>query len=113
MTRFAHPCPHPGCGVTTRQRYCAKHRRGWNRQDGPRPSAHKRGYNKAWQRYRIGYLIEHPLCVLCEREGRVTAATVVDHVLPHQGDEERFWDEANHMALCARCHSRKTATKDR
>jgi 5-methylcytosine-specific restriction endonuclease McrA len=35
----------------------------------------------------------------------VTLATVVDHVEPHRGDQERFWDERNWQALCASCHS--------
>ena len=43
---------------------------------------------------------------------KVTAATDVDHVKPHKGDAELFWDEANWQALCHACHSRKTAAED-
>jgi 5-methylcytosine-specific restriction protein A len=39
-------------------------------------------------------------------------ATVVDHIKPHQGDPELFWDSENLQALCAPCHSRKTASED-
>lgn len=69
-------------------------------------SSTKRGYGYAWQKARDGYLISHPLCVYCEREGRVTTATVVDHRIPHRGDQALFWDKANWQSLCATHHSR-------
>ncbi|MCH7573597.1 MAG: HNH endonuclease [Candidatus Marinimicrobia bacterium] len=78
-----------------------------------RPSAHRRGYGPRWRRYRLGFLREHNFCVRCKADGQQTVATVVDHVVPHQGpDDPRFWDPGNHQALCKRCHDRKTATQD-
>lgn len=45
----------------------------------------------------------------CHAEGRVTVATVVDHVVPHRSDTTLFWDEhGNWQSLCAACHARKT-----
>lgn len=64
----------------------------------------QRGYGYRWQKARAAYLAEHPLCVYCEREGKVTAATVVDHKIPHRGDQELFWDEKNWQSLCKPCH---------
>jgi 5-methylcytosine-specific restriction endonuclease McrA len=30
---------------------------------------------------------------------------VVDHIVKHEGDQVRFWDEANNwQALCRACH---------
>jgi 5-methylcytosine-specific restriction protein A len=49
---------------------------------------------------------------MCEDEGHVEAATVVDHKIPHSGDYDRFWDEANWQSLCKRHHDIKTATED-
>ena len=46
----------------------------------------------------------------CVRQGRVTPASVVDHVVPHRGDAGRFWDQDNWEALCKTCHDRKTAS---
>jgi len=46
--------------------------------------------------------------VECERKGHVIPATVVDHIIPHRGDETLFWDESNWQALCKKCHDRKT-----
>lgn len=65
----------------------------------------ERGYGWRWQQARRAFLSEHPLCRLCEEEGRVTAATVVDHITPHKGDEALFWDRANWQSLCASHHS--------
>lgn len=68
-------------------------------------SSAKRGYGYKWQQARAGYLAKHPLCVFCERAGRVTEATVVDHRIPHRGDQALFWDRSNWQGLCAPCHS--------
>lgn len=68
-------------------------------------SSTARGYGYRWQQARERYLQQHPLCVMCEEQGRVAAATVVDHIVPHQGDQRMFWDDTNWQALCATCHS--------
>ncbi|EXU58072.1 HNH endonuclease family protein [Acinetobacter baumannii 24845_10] len=44
------------------------------------------------------------MCVYCEAKGLVVVATVVDHIIPHRGDQEIFWDEMNWQALCSKCH---------
>lgn len=69
-------------------------------------TAAQRGYGYKWQKAREGFLRSHPLCVMCEAEGRVTAATVVDHKTPHRGDKSLFWDKSNWQSLCATHHSR-------
>jgi 5-methylcytosine-specific restriction protein A len=33
---------------------------------------------------------------------------VVDHIIPHRGNRELFWDTENWQALCTPCHNRKT-----
>ncbi|WP_433588228.1 HNH endonuclease [Pseudomonas koreensis] len=70
-------------------------------------TANQRGYNYEWQQARLVHLNDNPLCVYCEREGRVTAANTVDHKIPHRGDMVLFWDRTNWMSLCAPCHSSK------
>lgn len=77
------------------------------RKDGNRGSSASRGYGHRWQRARLSYLNAHPLCVTCRP--LTVGATVVDHVVPHRGDDELFWDEANWQPLCKPCHDRKTA----
>jgi len=74
----------------------------------PRTSAHKRGYGARWRRARAYFLRHNPLCAECERQGRPKPATIVDHIKPHRGDADLFWDVDNWQALCATCHSVKT-----
>ena len=68
-------------------------------------SSTQRGYGYKWQQARKRYLQAHPLCVFCQQQGRVTAADVVDHIVPHQGNDNLFWDTNNWQPLCASCHS--------
>jgi len=49
-------------------------------------------------------LREHPLCALCLKEGVVVAATVADHVVPHQGDYQLFW-HGELQSLCVQHHN--------
>ncbi|MWK58721.1 HNH endonuclease [Pseudomonas otitidis] len=67
-------------------------------------TAAQRGYGYRWQQARERFLNAHPLCCYCERQGLVTAATVVDHIVAHQGDQELFWDQTNWQPLCKTCH---------
>nr|WP_307877464.1 MULTISPECIES: HNH endonuclease [unclassified Rhizobium] len=32
-------------------------------------------------------------------------ASVVDHIIPHRGDQALFWHHANWQPLCAPCHN--------
>lgn len=110
------PCAHPGCPelVEAGERYCKVHKRQeQKRYDQQRGTAAQRGYNSRWRRYREWYLKQHPLCVQCQKEGRLIPATDVDHIIPVSGpDDPLFWDEKNHQALCHSCHSRKTAKEN-
>lgn len=77
----------------------------------------RRWYKTArWQRQRLAQLIAHPLCAICQREGRITAATVADHVKPHRGDADLFWN-GELQSLCDeapwRCHSRVKQLEER
>ncbi len=62
-------------------------------------------YNARWSRLRALFLQAHQFCVFCKDRGRVELATVVDHIIPHRGDMELFWDEANWQSLCTTCHN--------
>lgn len=58
------------------------------------------------------FLMAHPLCVQCMAEGRYVRATVVDHIVPHRGDQKLFWDRSNWQALCKAHHDKKTGLED-
>lgn len=58
------------------------------------------------QGLRTLHLRAHPLCCMCEARGRVTAAAVVDHIKPHKGDPDLFFDPGNVQSLCSDHHDR-------
>ena len=60
---------------------------------------------RAWRRRSRQFLQRNPLCRMCEAIGRTELATVVDHIKPHRGNAELFWDQANWQGLCATDHS--------
>lgn len=106
------PCKHPGCArlVPYGRVYCDEHTPA-HRGDGR--STKEKGYTRRWQKARDRFLKAHPLCVRCLKDGQLTPATVVDHIIPHRGDQGLFWDENNWQALCKPCHDKKTMTEDR
>ncbi len=81
-------------------------------QVNDRKSANERGYNYQWRKATQRFKMENPLCVECLAEGRVTAVQVVDHIVPHKGDVDLFWDRGNWQSLCKKHHSQKTAKQD-
>ena len=105
------PCHHPGCPelVEAGRLYCEKHLP--LHPEATRPAA-KRGYNRRWQKARKSYLEAHPLCVQCAKQGKYVRATVVDHIIPHRGDEKLFWDQNNWQALCKNCHDTAERAKE-
>lgn len=89
----------------------------------------QRGYGYRWQKARAEHLAAHPFCEYCLRERAIVArivaevivecarrsiplpyGNVVDHVVPHRGDEALFWDRTNWATLCKHHHS---STKQR
>lgn len=119
-------CRQPGCGaLIDAPGWCTTHAKAKQQQDArERGTAQERGYTSQWTKARAAYLRKHPLCVYCQRDGRLTAATVVDHIVPHKlkqaidsGDEAAiakartlFWDSGNWQPLCTPCHN---STKQR
>lgn len=75
----------------------------------PEAQAYRKWYKTyRWQQRRKAHLDANPLCVNCAKHGRVTVATVADHIKPHKGDVELFWNGPL-QSLCDadpwRCHS--------
>jgi len=61
-----------------------------------------------WRRFRAWYLGKHPLCERCEREGRLTPADMVDHIIEIK-DGGALTSEDNAESMCWKCHGIKTA----
>lgn len=109
--RVGHPCAAPGCPAVVRSGlYCDAHRQAdkqpRRQADRPRPSPSRRGYDRIWQKLRLIHLAEHPLCVHCQRDGRITVATQVHHIQPLSAGGTNARE--NLQSLCDSCHSRVT-----
>lgn len=69
-------------------------------------------HSQRWQRLRRWKLQAHPLCEMCEKQGRTTLATEVHHVTPVEfalNDDQKvqlMFNAGNLMVLCHDCHVR-------
>jgi 5-methylcytosine-specific restriction protein A len=101
--RLCAQCRKPSCD-------CRKKARAQN--DRERGTAAERGYTWAWSGPNGAaktHLKANPLCVHCLQQGLRQAAKVVDHIIPHRGNMDLFWDSSNWQSLCKRHHDQKTA----
>ena len=109
-------CRSINCHNTTRNRSgyceaCEKKRpikQSYKKPGYNRANSNSRGYNAKWRKARAKYLEYHPYCRECMKQGVTNQATVIDHIIPHRGNQVLFWDESNWQPLCTRCHNRKT-----
>jgi 5-methylcytosine-specific restriction protein A len=110
------PCRKVGCReLVVGGGYCPSCRKGeGRRREERRDSSNERGYTSAWRRARKGYLAKHPICRACrdKKDGLIVVATEVDHIIPHRGDKDLFWDSGNWQPLCKPCHSQKTSVEN-
>ena len=60
-----------------------------------------------WQRFRERHLLKEPLCRSCLKQGRVTAATEVDHIV-RITDGGAPLDHDNLQSLCRAHHLSKS-----
>lgn len=113
MKRAGTGCRRPGCPGIVRAGVCSvcgpQKKGGHQEYDERRGSAAERGYDHRWRRLRRAYLVANPLCVMCQAEGRVVAATDVDHIIAKRSGGTD--DEANLQALCHSHHSQKTMSE--
>lgn len=76
-----------------------------------RVPARERGYDSKWEKERAAFLKLNPRCA---RPGCGAPASLVDHIVPHKGDQRLFWSRSNWQPLCTSCHSRwKQAQENR
>ena len=107
--RPPHPCSYPGCGVlVSGPGPCPAHKKRM-RQDYDRARQRDpitRFYGSGrWKRLRRLKLDRAPLCEPCKRDGRVTPADTVHHVIELR-DGGAALDMANLEAICRACHAR-------
>ena len=106
------PCRAFACGRTTTEKagYCDKHKHlgGWHKWQQDKGTAAQRGYGYAWRKLRQRVLKrDGELCQSCLKEGRITRANHVDHIVPKaSGGGDKM---SNLQSLCKPCHEAKTA----
>lgn len=66
-----------------------------------------------WIRLRQWILDRDPLCRYCMQDEIVEEAEVVDHIKPHKGDLDLFWNPDNLQPLCRACHDGRKQREDR
>lgn len=66
---------------------------------------HKLYTSKRWRNARSFFLAANRHCVYCKQIGMTIPADTVDHIRPHKGDLNMFWDSRNWQALCRQCHN--------
>jgi len=105
------PCSYPGCPELTHGRFCEAHAKKeaqryekYNRD----PAVHRR-YGRAWKRIRDRYAQAHPLCELCQQDGKLTPTEEIHHKLPLSEGGTHATD--NLLALCKSCHARLHAER--
>ena len=104
-------CRRHGCAGLVRDGVCSVcgpvRRQSQAAHDEQRGNAAQRGYGGRWQRLRVAFLDQYPLCAHCLQVGRVEPATDVHHITPRRdGGSDRY---DNLLALCHACHSKVTA----
>ena len=99
--RFNRRCRHPGCMGIGPNGWCAHHT-----PDMHRGSAGDRGYDSRWNRFSAGYKRRHPLCALCEAEGRTTPTAIGHHMSPVSKGGAVLVADEELLPVCAACHPR-------
>ena len=93
-------------------KYCDQHQGNYRppqkRYDEYRGSPSKRGYDAAWRKFRDLFIMQRPLCEICQKEGGLTPTEEVHHIVPLAEGGARL-DPKNCQALCKSCHSKITA----
>lgn len=75
---------------------------------------YKHLYNTAaWSVLRRSQLLNQPLCEMHSQMKKTVMANIVDHITPHKGDEELFFDISNLQSLCKSCHDRHKQRQER
>jgi 5-methylcytosine-specific restriction enzyme A len=103
------PCASQPCPELVVRGRCTRHAKQAGYTERTAIGHRERAFYKTtvWRKTRTVFLAAFPFCAICERAGRLTVATEVDHVQAiRQGGDRLEWP--NLQALCKPCHSAKT-----
>jgi len=94
--------------------YCYQHKGEQAQQQSQRKNNNNYGTKKPWAYlYNSSAWRKLRALVIRRDEGRCALCgsaeqLVVDHIVPHRGNEELFYDADNLITLCKVCHDHKT-----
>src|SRR3990167_10022575 len=99
MLSSAKPCTYPGCrNFATLRGRCTRHiKQEQQAYDHERDKQDWRKWVKSDRYVKASRIFkaEHPLCIECNKAGKVKAVEILDHIVPHEGNWEKFWDWNN------------------
>lgn len=108
-------CAELGCKNTKSKfnRFCIEHGGRDAQRYNPKYNQDREAFNAKyktaqWQTLRQIQLSKHPLCIACQSEGRIVAASVVDHLFPWSHISEQAFYINRFQSLCAMHHATKT-----
>lgn len=101
-------CTYPGCNCLVSNgsrcpRHTAAKKGGFSGKRTKGREWHSLYYSAHWRQLRRDFLKKFPFCFVCG--GR---ATIADHIVPHRGNPDLFYNEDNLQPMCQSCHSKKT-----
>ena len=100
-------CTYPGCScLVSNGARCPRHKAVKKQIFTQRTKSreyHNLYESARWRQLRKGFLKKNPFCFVCGKE-----ATIADHITPHRGNIELFYNEDNLQPMCWSCHSAKT-----
>jgi len=102
-------CTNPGCSTKVAYGRCAQHQ-AQHRHEQRTDALHRLYDSPQWKALRLRLMREQPWCVACLAAGVKWPRRwrELDHVKPHRGNEEGFYDESNLQGLCHEHHAAKT-----
>lgn len=110
-------CIEQGCHTLTSGVRCAACER--ERSTRPKPqgmtgeSLYRLYRTVAWRRLREALTQQNPWCAECLKKNINNPWDELDHIVPHRGNLDLFWDRDNLQGLCRTCHANKTWREER
>jgi 5-methylcytosine-specific restriction protein A len=100
-------CQAGGCPARVVAGYCPAHAPA-PRLERDRPNVEARTWYRTARWAALRRVVLVAAAYACAGCGAVQLRLEVDHIEPHRGNADRFWDRSNLQALCPSCHARKT-----
>lgn len=69
--------------------------------------------SKKWTSLRRAFISRNPLCRICDANGFVRSADVVDHIIERKDNDALRLNWDNLQSLCHSCHNQKSADEKR